>query len=92
MLATAEEVPETELPQLGTFQQRCQAQCVRQVVGTDLHGGFADLVRGNRRRQAVALQDDDGQSRGLPRELQRQGQPCQAAADDGHIKICAGIR
>ena len=51
----------------------------------DFHRRLADLVRGGRHRMAATLDDPDRQRRKLPAQLNRQRQPRQTAAEDGHI-------
>ncbi len=87
----AEEHAQAELAQLLGLQVVLQAEDVAQIVGLDLDAGLADLVGGLGHRVRLPFEDGDAQVRiGAP-ELKGQGQPGDAAAEDGHVEALGGV-
>ena len=85
MTTRTEKQPQPELAQVFALQVVVQSECVRQVVRANFDCCFPDFVRGKRRRERVAFDDDHRLLRRLLPELQRQRQAGEAATDDGYV-------
>ena len=84
------EEPEAEFLEMRFTQMLAEPDHVREIVGADLDGRLAHLVRGRRHREPVALDDRDGK-RGCSRaQLQREREAGESAAEDDDVARAHG--
>src|SRR5690606_8940868 len=87
LAALAPEEAETELADMRGIEVLAQAKGVGQIVGANLHLGFADLVRGNRQWMRVAFEHHDGEIGEALAQLQGEAEPGEAATEDDDIRL-----